>query len=79
MKDFACCLSVINDQQDVKVKATHKFPNNKTGFQSLLDWIKSHCKEPLPIAIVMEATGVYHEQLAWFLHSKDRMLSLIHI
>lgn len=49
MKDFACCLSVINDQQDVKVKASHKFDNSKVGFQSLLEWIKSHCKEALPI------------------------------
>ena len=77
MKDFACCLSVINDQQDVKVKASHKFPNNKTGFQSLLEWLKHHCKEPLPIAFVMEATGVYHEQLAWFLHSKDQALTIL--
>jgi len=77
MKDFACCLSVINDQQDVKVKASHKFANNKAGFQSLLEWIKSHCKEPLPIAFVMEATGVYHEQLAWFLHGKDQKVSIM--
>ena len=77
MKDFACCLSVINDQQDVKVKASHKFTNNKAGFQSFLDWIKNHCKEPLPVFFVMEATGVYHEQLAWFLHGKDRNVSIL--
>jgi transposase len=32
MKDFACCLSVINDQQEVKVKASHKFTNTLSGF-----------------------------------------------
>ncbi|MGH2644620.1 MAG: IS110 family transposase [Chitinophagaceae bacterium] len=77
MKDFACCLSVINDQQEVKVKATHKFANTKTGFQALLEWIKRHCKEQLPVAFVMEATGVYHEQLAWFLHRKDQPVSIL--
>jgi transposase len=66
MKDFACCLSVINDEQDVKVKASHKFANTQTGFVELLEWIKRHQKEELPITFIMEATGVYHEALAWF-------------
>ncbi len=56
MKDFACCLSVINDEQDVKVKASHKFANTQTGFVELLEWIKRHQKEVLPITFVMEAT-----------------------
>ena len=71
MKDFACCISVINDQQEVKVKATHKFANTTAGFGSFLDWARHHHKEELPIVFVMEATGVYHEQLAWFLNSKN--------
>lgn len=77
MKDFACCLSVINDQQEVKVKATHKFANTLTGFDLLIDWLKRHRKEALPVVYVMEATGVYHEPLAWFLHSKDQQLSIL--
>lgn len=77
MKDFACCLSVIDDQQEVKVKASHKFTNSATGFQALLEWVKRHAKEPLPIIYVMEATGVYHEQLAWFLHCKNQSVSIL--
>ncbi|MBV8388273.1 MAG: IS110 family transposase [Mucilaginibacter sp.] len=77
MKDFACCLSVINDQQEVKIKATHKFINTATGFGLFLEWVKRHSKEPLPVVYVMEATGVYHEPLAWFLHSRDQPLSIL--
>lgn len=77
MKSFACCLSVINDQQEVKVKASHKFTNNVTGFGSLLEWLKRHTKETLPVVFAMEATGVYHEALAWFLHSKDQPVSIL--
>jgi len=77
MKDFACCLSVINDQQEVKVKATHKFANTFDGFDLLLDWVKKHRKEALPVIHVMEATGVYHEQLAWFLYSRGMELSIL--
>jgi transposase len=77
MKDFACCLSVINDQQEVKVKASHKFTNTLSGFQSLLEWVKKHAKERLPIVYVMEATGVYHEQLAWFLNRENQSASIL--
>lgn len=77
MKDFACCLSVIDDQQDVKVKASHKFPNSSTGFASLLEWVKRHCKDRISIVFVMEATGVYHEQLAWFLYAKGHLVSIM--
>ena len=77
MKDFACCLSVINDEQEVKVKASHKFSNSVTGFGLLLEWVKRHYREQLPIVFVMEATGVYHEQLAWFLNKKKQPLCIL--
>lgn len=77
MKDFACCLSVINDQQDVKVKSSHKFANTKAGFQFFLEWVKRQTKEELPVVFVMEATGVYHEQLAWFLCGRDMKISIL--
>lgn len=77
MKDFACCLSVINDEQEVKIKATHKFNNTPTGCKQLLDWVNRHSKEELPTVYVMEATGVYHEQLAWFLASSKKSVSIL--
>jgi transposase len=77
MKDFACCISVINDQQEVKVRATHKFANTAVGFRLFLDWVSRHRKEELPTVFVMEATGVYHEQLSWFLHHKNQQVSIL--
>lgn len=66
-KDFHCCLSAIDTEQCVKVKASHKFSNSKVGFKLFMDWLKRNLKDPIPVFCVMEATGVYHEQLAWFL------------
>lgn len=77
MKDFACCLSVIDNEQEVKIKATHKFSNSPSGFKLFLEWVKRHSKEALPVSYVMEATGVYHEQLAWFLNSSGRAISIL--
>lgn len=34
-------------------------------------------KEELPVFCVMEATGVYHEQLAWYLHGKGLSISIL--
>lgn len=77
MKDFHCCLSIIDSAQEVRVKASHKFSNDKKGFALFAEWIKKHCKEPVCVVFVMEATGVYHEQLAWFLHGKGHTLSIL--
>jgi len=76
-KDFHCCLSIIDSNQKVTVKSTRKLSNSPSGFRDLLAWTKQHRKEDLPLRIVMEATGVYHEQLAWFLHSKGLSLSIL--
>lgn len=77
MKDFSCCLSVINNEQEIKVKATHKFNNTVAGFGALLEWVKRHTKEALPVVFVMEATGVYHEQLAWSLYAQGQSVSIL--
>lgn len=63
------CLTVIDTLQKVTIKASRSFTNNSKGFKELAQWVKTHHKEPkLPIVYLMEATGVYYENLAWFLH-----------
>jgi transposase len=67
-KDIHACLSVIDTQQQVKVKASSKFANNKQGFKEMLLWLSRHRKEnDIPLICVMEATGVYYEECALFL------------
>ncbi|PSJ79896.1 IS110 family transposase [Neisseria iguanae] len=58
-----CCL--ITDGQ------THerKFNNNTKGFQQLTEWLKS-CKVTEMLHCVCEATGIYYEALAEYLHSR---------
>ena|SRR6266496_788245 len=71
MKMFHVCLSVIDNQQQIKVKASRKFTNNVAGFKELCDWIKKHYKQQdIPLHIIMEATGVYYEQCAMYLYKK---------
>jgi len=64
-KTFHACLSVIEHDQQVKVKASTSFSNNPQGFKLLIAWINKHYKQKeLPLLIVMEATGVYYERCA---------------
>ena len=56
-----------------KIKGSKTFSNDLDGFQALIKWVAKHIKEDaVPQSYVMEATGVYHEQLAYFLHRKKK-------
>ncbi|WP_174549716.1 IS110 family RNA-guided transposase, partial [Flammeovirga pacifica] len=47
------------------------------GFNLFIKWVDKHKKEELPISFTMEATGVYHEQLAWFLYERDQIVHIV--
>lgn len=52
--------------------------NNPTGCQTLLDWACRHAKcQPSELHFVMEATGVYHEEMAEFLHAAGCTVSVV--
>jgi transposase len=76
-KDFKACFIVIDESQKTTVKSTGTFANTSNGFKAFLIWSKNHCRENLPLFFLMEATGVYHEQLAWFLYNEGRNVSII--
>jgi len=74
---FDVCVSVIDTEQRVQIKATHSFENTMKGFDSFLTWLIKQCKENIPMVFVIEATGVYYEQLAWYLFQKDKQVSIV--
>jgi len=76
-EDFNACLSVIDSSQGIKIRATTRFKNHKKGFSEFAKWVDKHCKEELPIHYLMEATGVYYEQLALFLHHRAEYVVVV--
>lgn len=68
---FDCCISQLNFSRTISVISHSKFPNNAKGFQEFMQWIASLKKSDIKLNIVMEATGVYYENLAYFLHSNS--------
>lgn len=76
-KNYKACVVALNDNQEIKVKASRTFPNTLHGFEHFKGWYSKHLKEDIPVVFVMEATGSYHEQLTWFLHNEDQSVSIV--
>lgn len=57
---------------------SHKsFPNTEKGFMTLLEWVEQQTGAAAGVRFIMEATGVYHESLAYFLAKKGHQLSIV--
>jgi transposase len=55
---------------------TRKLNNDLNAASAVIIWLrKQHC-EPEDVHIIMEATGVYHESLAYGLHNAGAVVSL---
>jgi len=75
---FKACLKVKEDSNKSLVKATKTFSNTIQGFKELDQWIKKHKKlQDDQLKIIMEATGVYHEHLAWYFHQLNYLVHII--
>ena len=68
MESFSVAFCAIDIHQKVSVKASKKFKNTPLGFKLFMEWVSKHNQTGLRTTFTMEATGVYYEQLAWFLH-----------
>src|SRR5215203_6381521 len=77
MEKLDACISLMTVQQQVIVKAQCNFNNDYKGFALFHAWVTKNIKMDLPIIFLMEATGVYYEQLAWFLYDKDCTVSVV--
>jgi len=67
----------LRDSVSRKVK-NRTFDNTPKGFQALLDWGKANSKVPAnEMHFCMEATGIYHEALAYALHEAGARVSVV--
>lgn len=72
------CFSKMDDSQTFKVQGTREFSNTTAGFKALADWAKRFHKDAeIPFTVVMEATGVYHEGLAYHLKDAGFTISVV--
>lgn len=54
-----------------RYRGMRKFKNNQLGFEAFDHWIKKYTVPNVELTLLKEATGVYHENLAYYLHAKS--------
>ena len=75
--NFYACYKIKYIDNKVVIKGTKSFDNNVSGMNLFFAWCKKRNKTPeIKPIYVMEATGVYYENLAYFLHSKEQIVSV---
>ncbi len=75
--EFVACVSSINFEQRFKVIASRKFANTGKGFNLFFSWVKQKTRLEERIVFCMESTGVYYENLAYFLADAGCCVSVI--
>lgn len=76
-KELVVCLGRMYDDWTPELYANKTFANTANGFAALTLWVKKLTEESNPVRYVMEATGVYHESLAYFLEGKGLEVSIV--
>lgn len=76
-KELVVSLGRMYDDLSTQVYACKTFVNQASGFTTLIAWIEQLTDPQVQTTYVMEATGVYHESLAYFLAEKGQLLSIV--
>lgn len=75
--DFHVCIKEKSNDNSVKIKGSRSFSNTEKGFLELVVWVSKHEQTDSSIVYIMEATGIYFEDLAYFLHEKGCVVSVV--
>jgi transposase len=76
-QELVVSLAKLNQNLSVEVFAYKTFTNNNKGFEDLVDWVGKRTDHQVSVHYVMEATGVYHEPLAYYLSNHDLSVSIV--
>jgi transposase len=77
MQELVVSFGLLVSNGNFSYRLTKSFANNNKGFKQLLQWIDEISFKETPVLYVMEATGVYHEKLAYYLIANEQRVSII--
>lgn len=75
--EFVAAYCCSNDLRGSECKETRSFKNSKQGIARFMTWQGKLRAEGLALPMVMEATGVYHEQLACALYDDGQQVHVV--
>jgi len=75
--ELVVCIGRMYAGVTVELYSHKAFPNTLKGFNAMVEWSAKLSDSGIAMRYVMEATGVYHESLAYFLSERGDKLSII--
>ncbi|MEO5585618.1 MAG: IS110 family transposase [Flavobacteriales bacterium] len=75
--DFKAAVAKRGADDGLSCTASKKFDNTRSGFNQLVRWAASELDKDTPVVFLMEATGVYHEELAHHLHRIGKQVHVV--
>jgi transposase len=77
LKELVAAYGVMDENYDSTILSNTQFSNDAKGFKKLFAWSKKLSDESGAVTYVIEATGVYHEQVSVFLHEQSCKVSVL--
>lgn len=75
--DFKVCFYHLDQNGRKFIKGSRTFKNTLAGFMDFMKWIEKKRIESLTVHITIEATGVYYENLTYFLTDNGYRVSVV--
>jgi transposase len=75
--ELVVSLGRMDDSIEPDIYAFKTFANKPSGFSALEAWVKKHTDKQVKVRFLMEATGVYHEKLAYHLSGLGYEVSVV--
>lgn len=76
-KELVVSLGRLYENLDIEIISYKVFKNTENGIKYFIDWVASNSNNANSVRYVMEATGVYHEKLAYALDESGFDLSIV--
>jgi len=76
-KELVVSLGRMFDDWTPELYGSKTFQNTQKGFMAMVSWVRKLTEESGGIRYVMEATGVYHEALAYYLDQEGYDITIV--
>lgn len=74
---FQCCFAQRQLDKPFRILSSHSYACNEKGYAEFVLWLEKHRQADVELHILMEATGVYYENLAYYLLGKGYRVSVL--
>lgn len=75
--NLSLSLGLLTDKLAKEFIVHEDVSNDLSGYRTLLKWLRKSVDSSVDLLIVMEATGVYHQGIAHYLHGKGYAVSVM--